>query len=84
MTNWSDEHGIRLDARLRYRAELIDWRTLDAIPTLHEGYTADLKIEAEGQRVWLERVTTADGEHCDHHITVEVLVNGSWIESSTN
>lgn len=84
MSKWQDEHGIPVDEAGRYGAELIDWRILEDMPTLNQGWTADLKIEAPHQRVWLERTTTADGEHCDHHITVETYDGNRWNTTSEN
>lgn len=91
MANWQDENGIPLRTpELGYDAGLIDWRTLENMPTIHQGFTADLKIETRDgaglstQRVWLERTTTADGEHCDHHITVETYNGDRWVTTSEN
>jgi hypothetical protein len=90
MTKWQDEHGIPVDDAGRYDAALIDWELLDEIPTIHDSYTADLKVETRDgdglavQRVWLERTTTADGEHCDHHITVETYDGNRWVTTSEN
>lgn len=84
MTKWQDEHGIPVDHVGSYDAGDIDWRVLDAVPTIHQGYTADLKIETGHQRVWLERTTTADGEHCDHHVTVETNYGRGWVTTSEN
>jgi hypothetical protein len=84
MTRWQDEHGIPVDDAGRYDAALIDWELLDEIPTIHDSWTAELKIETDRQRVWLERTTTADGEHCDHHITVETYDGNRWVTTSEN
>lgn len=56
------------------------WQELEDLPTLNEGYTADLKVEGFGHRWWLERTTTLDGEHCDHHVTHERFdqLTGRW------
>lgn len=51
---------------------------LEAMPTLFSGNTADLKIETEDERVWLERTGVSDGEWCDDKVTVEFLLNGRW------
>lgn len=84
VTIWRDDHDIRLDDDLRYNAKLIDWWRLSEIPTVHQGFTADLKIETDTQRVWLERTTMDDGEHCDHHITVETRTSVGWATTSEN
>jgi hypothetical protein len=51
---------------------------LETMPTISEGHTADLKIETEDERVWLERVGVSDGEWCNDKVTVEFLLNGRW------
>jgi hypothetical protein len=51
---------------------------LEEMPTIYEGHTADLKIETEDERVWLERVGVADGEWCNDKVTVEFFLNGKW------
>lgn len=87
MTRWTDYFGIPLDDNGKYDAALIEWDELHVLPTISQGYTADLKIETtQGvrQRVWLERTTMADGEHCDHHITVETYNGDRWITTSEN
>lgn len=65
------------------------WRALDALPTLHQSHTDNLKVDPGTQergwnedgdeRWWLSRMTEADGEHCDHHVTCERLVKGRWV-----
>lgn len=86
MANWQDDDGIPFDLRTGYDAAEIDWQALDGMPTIEQGYTADLKIDSKfrgiRQRVWLERTTTADGEHCDHHITVETYNGDRWVTTS--
>jgi hypothetical protein len=49
---------------------------LEALPTLCEAQTADLKIESEDktERVWLERT----GEPFDNMVTVEFFVSDKW------
>lgn len=51
---------------------------LEEMPTLAEGQTADLKVETEDERVWLERTGISDGEWCNDKVTVEFLLNGVW------
>lgn len=86
MPNWQDANGIPVDFTAGYDASQIDWRALEDMPTIHQGYTGDLKIESGNprQRVWIERTTMADGEHCDHHITVETFDGNSWVTTSEN
>lgn len=56
---------------------------LEAMPTIAEGHTADLKIEREEpggtERVWLERVGRDSGMPYDNMVTVEFLLNGKWV-----
>jgi hypothetical protein len=84
MTRWEDEHGIPCDPRNGYDAGAILWEELDALPTLTQGQADDLKIETDRQRVWLSRCTTLDGEHCDHHVTVETYNGQRWETTSEN
>lgn len=51
---------------------------LEEMPTIAEGQTADLKVETEDERVWLERTGIMDGEWCNDMVTVEFLLNGKW------
>jgi hypothetical protein len=51
---------------------------LKALPTLSVGQDADLKIDQKGVRVWLSRMTVADGAPYDNEVTVEMLVRGGW------
>lgn len=51
---------------------------LEEMPTISESQTADLKIETEDERVWLERTGVSDGEWCNNKVTVEFLLNGRW------
>jgi hypothetical protein len=57
----------------RYTAE-----QLEDMPTIHSGHYDNLKIETENTRVWLSRMTVADGMPYDNQITVEMLINGKW------
>jgi len=88
MARWVDEHGIPVDDRGRYDAADISWEILEALPDLAIGQADSLKIEtAEGigrQRVWISRCTRADGEHCDHHVTVETYNGNRWDTTSEN
>ncbi len=55
-------------------------KQLEALPTLHQGHTDDLKIEthkgypfkeSKGVRVWLSRLTVEDGQPYNNQVTVE-------------
>lgn len=54
--------------------------TLDisTLPTIRQGHFANLKIETPQVRVWLSRMTLADGEV--EPIQVEKLVGGVWVD----
>ena len=57
--------------------------TLDALrgrPTLVVGQTDDLKVEMPGlMKIWLSRMTVADGAAYDNEVTVEMLFGGAWV-----
>lgn len=52
---------------------------LEALPTLAQGQTDDLKIESDSERVWLARTGVADGEPWDNRVSVERNFGGAWI-----
>jgi hypothetical protein len=60
---------------------------LEALPTISQGHTDDLKVEAydidkktkeitTGTRIWLSRMTKEDGMPYDNQVTVEKLKGG--------
>lgn len=54
---------------------------LDALPTLNEGYTADLKWEnGDDLRFWVHRTTLADGEPFERTVTVETYDGQRWTD----
>ena len=53
-------------------------RVLEELPTLHSGQFANLKIETEDRRVWLSRMTAADGE--TQPVQIERLIEGRWVD----
>ncbi len=53
------------------------------MPTIHVGQYANLKIDADGWRVWHSRLEIADGAEHDNAVEVERLVGGSWVEVAT-
>jgi hypothetical protein len=55
-------------------------KELEALPTLSQGQTDDLKVESPTQRVWLSRMTIEDGEPYNNKVTVEKL-KGGYIEA---
>jgi len=54
---------------------------LAAMPTLHQGHFANLKVDTGEIRIWLSRCTIADGEL--DPVSVEKLVNGCWVDVTT-
>lgn len=53
---------------------------LEAMLTLAVGQTADLKIQTESFRVWLNWTGIDDGEPADNLVTYEQIVDGRWEE----
>lgn len=51
---------------------------LNAMPTITQGYTDDLKFNDEGTRtrVWLSRLDETDGADYPNQVTVERMVKG--------
>lgn len=52
---------------------------LQSMPTLAVGQTCNLKIDRGNRRVWLSRMTVADGAPYDDQVTVEILDRGRWV-----
>lgn len=46
---------------------------LSIMPTITQGQTSDLKAEVSGHRIWLSRMTRADGAEYDEAVEVEVF-----------
>lgn len=44
---------------------------LQALPTIKQGHTANLKVETQDTRVWLSRLGVEDGEPYENHVSVE-------------
>ena len=53
---------------------------LDNLPTLCEGHMDDLKVDTGDMRVWLSRMTIADGAPFNNGVTIERLIDGRWVE----
>lgn len=52
---------------------------LQAMPTIAVGQNADLKLETPTRRVWLSRMTVADGAPYPNQVTEEYRdPNGQW------
>ena len=72
----STKSFLSKDAQLEYSGLTLDY--LEDLPTINDGQFDDLKIEEPDVRVWLSRMTVADGAPYDNQVTVEKLVNGAW------
>jgi hypothetical protein len=53
-------------------------RELQAMETISQGQTDNLKIKTENTKVWLSRMTIEDGMPYDNMVTVEKLIDGRW------
>ncbi len=53
-------------------------RELQAMETISQGHTDDLKVKTGDTKVWLSRMTVEDGMPYDNMVTVEKLINGRW------
>lgn len=51
---------------------------LEAMPTIMQGHFDNLKVEGEGVRVWLSRMTEADGMEYNNQVSVEVYIKNTW------
>lgn len=51
---------------------------LKAMPTIEQGHTDNLKYDDGTYRVWLSRMTKADGMPYDNQVTVEQMIGGVW------
>lgn len=56
---------------------------LNAMPTIGNGHTENLKLEQDGVRVWLSRLDKSDGMPYDNQVTVEKKVDGQWTNIDT-
>lgn len=56
---------------------------LDAMPTISEGYTCDLKIDNGLARFWRHRTSIEDGEPFANTVSVEVIFDGCWYDVLT-
>lgn len=52
---------------------------INEMPTLHCGHFDNLKISQPEFRVWLSRMTLADGAECNNQVTEESLISGVWV-----
>ena len=51
---------------------------LRARPTLSASQFDNLKVDLGEMRVWLSRMTVADGMPYNNQVTVEILLDGRW------
>lgn len=52
---------------------------IEAMPTIRQSQTDDLKVETFNTRTWVSRLTVEDGFPYDNQVTEEALVGGNWI-----
>lgn len=68
------------------RAHNYTLEELQALPTLAQGQTDNLKVEFASMgreidtRVWLARTGVEDGEPYDNRVSIEKLRDGAWVE----
>lgn len=55
---------------------------LQAMPVIHQGQYNNLHYEDADTRIWISRLTTADGMPYDYMVTTEKLQNGKWVAIS--
>ena len=51
---------------------------LENMPTISASQFDDLKIDTAGMRIWLSRMTLADGAQFRRGVAIEMLRNGRW------
>lgn len=66
------------DGGLRFVPRQFQWQDLVNLPTISAGHTGDLKIDTGTSRVWVSRMTIADGE--TQPVQVEKLIAGRWVD----
>ena len=52
---------------------------LEDMKTISSSHTDDLILESKDCRIWYSRMTTDDGMAYDNQITVELLINSTWV-----
>lgn len=52
---------------------------LKTMPTILSGHFDNLKIDKGDLRVWLSRLTIADGMPYNDQVTIERKINGNWV-----
>jgi hypothetical protein len=53
-------------------------RQLKKLPTISQGQFSNLKLDDGKHRIWLSRMTQADGMPYNNAIEVEALLDGRW------
>ena len=51
---------------------------LQALPTIEQAWTGNLKVQTNSKRIWLSRMTIEDGADYNNQVTIETYTNGSW------
>ncbi len=82
--NYLDEANIGKEvntekkASLNKKAERYSLDELENMETIESSQADDLKYEDDDTRVWLSRMTRADGAPYNNQVTIEKLVDGRW------
>ena len=56
---------------------------LQAMPTIRQAWTGNLKVQTKFKRIWLSRMTIEDGADYNNQVTVERCRDGSWYPAIT-
>lgn len=51
---------------------------LNKMPTISSGQADDLKYETKDLRIWLSRLTIADGMEYNNQVSIDMNRNGTW------
>ncbi len=72
------EHALR-SRHVALHGEL-SLAEIQSLATISSGHADDLKIDSDGVRVWLSRMTVQDGAAFDNEVTVEIFhrSTGQW------
>ena len=58
--------------------KMFSLKELNKMPTIDSGQADDLKYETKDLRVWLSRMTIADGMEYNNQVSIDAIVNGKW------
>lgn len=54
------------------------YKEIMELPTIEQGHFDNLKVSTKTRRVWISRMTLADGMCYNNQITIERLIRGNW------